>query len=64
MSKKEEGAENSRRNFLKLAAVSAPAAAAATALSGTAAQAVELEEVGSGLRDTAHTDAYFKSAKF
>ncbi len=64
MGKKEEGAENSRRNFLKLAAVSAPAAAAATALSGTAAQAAPLEEAGSGLRDTPHTDAYFESAKF
>ena len=64
MSDKEEGIKQDRRSFLKLAATAAPAAAAATALSGTAAKAVELEEKGSGLRDTAHTQAYFDSVKF
>ncbi len=63
MGKKEQSAENSRRSFLKLAAVSAPAVAVAAA-TGTAAQATELEENGSGLRDTAHTKAYFETAKF
>jgi len=54
----------SRRNFLKLAATSAPAALAVAAVSGTEAAADVTEETGSGLRDTAHTRAYFESAKF
>ena len=64
MSDKDDSVQQVRRSFLKLAAATAPAAVAATALSGTAAKAVELEEAGSGLRDTAHTQAYFESAKF
>ena len=64
MSDKDDSVKQDRRSFLKLAAVTAPAAVAATALSGTAAKAVELEETSSGLRDTAHTRAYFDSAKF
>ena len=63
MGKKEEGATNGRRNFLKLAAVSAPVVAAVAA-TGTDVQAAELDETGSGLRDTAHTQAYFETAKF
>lgn len=63
MSKSDENIVPSRRNFLKLAAVSAPAVAA-VAMSGTAAQAVELKQDSSGLQDTAHTQAYFDSAKF
>lgn len=64
MGTKEDGAENSRRKFLKLAVASAPAAVAATAISGTAAQAAELDDAGNGVRDTAHTRAYFETAKF
>jgi len=64
MSEKDDSAKQDRRSFLKLAAAAAPAAAAATALSATAANAVELEETGSGLRDTPHTQAYFDSVKF
>ncbi len=64
MSDKDDSVKADRRSFLKLAAATAPAAVAATALSGTAAKAVELEEAGSGLRDTAHTRAYFESTKF
>jgi len=64
MSDKDDSVKADRRGFLKLAAATAPAAIAATALSGTAAKAVELEDAGSGLRDTAHTQAYFDSAKF
>jgi anaerobic selenocysteine-containing dehydrogenase len=64
MSDKDDSIKADRRSFLKLAAATAPAAVAATALSGTAAKAVELEEAGSGLRDTAHTKAYFESAQF
>ena len=64
MSDKDDSIKADRRSFLKLAAATAPAAVAATAMSGTAAKAVELEEAGSGLRDTAHTQAYFDSVKF
>jgi len=64
MSKKEESAAASRRTFLKLAAVSAPTAVAVTALGSTAASAVEVEQTGSGLRDTAHTAAYYESLTF
>jgi len=62
MTKEKETA--SRRDFLKLAGASAPAALAVVAVSGTEATAAVPEEVGSGLRDTAHTRAYFDSAKF
>ncbi len=64
MSDKDDSVRDDRRSFLKLAAATAPAAVAATALSGTAAKAAELEETGSGLRDTAHTKAYFDSMNF
>jgi len=63
MSDKDENG-SSRRDFLKMASVSAPAAIAAVALSGGKAEAAQTEETGSGLRDTAHTRAYFDSAKF
>ncbi len=64
MGKKTEVDAKSRRNFLKMASVSAPAAVAAVSLSGATAQAAVQEDKGSGLRDTAHTRAYFESAKF
>ena len=64
MSKQTKADKASRRDFLKLASVSAPAAVAAMALTGSEAQAAELEQDGSGLQDTAHTRAYFESAKF
>ena len=64
MEKKNDRDKSSRRDFLKLASVSAPAAAAAVALSGTEAIAAETEGTGSGLQDTAHTRAYFESARF
>ncbi|MGB5870481.1 MAG: twin-arginine translocation signal domain-containing protein [Albidovulum sp.] len=64
MSKATDKATNSRRDFLKLASASAPAAVAAVALTGTEAEAVETATKGSGLQDTAHTRAYFDSARF
>jgi hypothetical protein len=64
MSKATDKATNSRRDFLKLASVSAPAAVAAVALTGTEAEAAETATKGSGLQDTAHTRAYFDSARF
>lgn len=63
MSEKDEKVKADRRNFLKLAAVTAPAAAVAAA-SGSAAKAAEVEETASGLQDTAHTRAYFDSLTF
>jgi hypothetical protein len=61
--KKDEASKNSRRDFLKLASVAAPAAA--VALTGEAAVADELDQhAGEGLRDTAHTRAYLDSARF
>jgi hypothetical protein len=63
MSKKtDEGA--SRRDFLKLASVSAPAAVAAAAVGGTQAEAAEVVTGETRLQDTAHTRAYFDSARF
>ncbi len=64
MGKKTEVDAKSRRNFLKMASVSAPAAVAAVSLTGTTAKAAVPDEKGSGLRDTAHTRAYYESAKF
>lgn len=63
MTKKEKDGENSRRDFLKLATVAAPAAA--VTLTAKTAEAAELDQQsGDGLRDTAHTKAYFDSARF
>ncbi|WP_323769854.1 twin-arginine translocation pathway signal protein [Antarctobacter sp.] len=55
----------SRRNFLKLASVSAPAAAVALA-SGTAAEAgpAEPDLTSDKMQDTAHTRAFYESARF
>ncbi len=64
MGKKTDEGTSSRRDFLKLASVSAPAAIAAVAVSGTAANADDAVQDTSGLQDTAHTRAYFESAKF
>ena len=53
----------SRRDFLKLAAAGAPLAAVATATGG-AAQAAEPDLTLETMQDTAHTRAYFDSARF
>ena len=55
--------DEGRRSFLKLAAMSAPAAAA-TAVAGTEAAAEEAAPQGSGLRRTPHVEAYLASARF
>ena len=52
-----------RRDFLKLAVLSAPAAVAATAVGGTA-EAAEADPTSTKMQDTAHTRAYFDSARF
>ncbi|MEM9426887.1 MAG: twin-arginine translocation pathway signal protein [Pseudomonadota bacterium] len=58
--KKKEGA--SRRDFLKLAGTSAPAAVAAVAV-GTEAAADEAQP-GSALKKTEHVKQYLASARF
>ena len=52
--------DQGRRGFLKLAAV-APAAAA---IPVAGASAEEAKPQGSGLQDTAHTRAFYDSARF
>ncbi len=60
--KKKEGA--SRRDFLKLAGTSAPAAVAAVAVGTDTAAADESLQPGSGLRKTEHVKKYLASARF
>ncbi|MSU90142.1 twin-arginine translocation signal domain-containing protein [Rhodobacteraceae bacterium 2CG4] len=62
MAKDDKGA--SRRDFLKLASVSAPAAAVAVVAAPQAAEAASEQGGGDGLRDTPHTRAYFETARF
>ena len=59
--KPEEGA--SRRDFLKMAATGAPVAAVAVA-SGASAEAAQPDLSSDRLQDTAHTRAYYDSARF
>lgn len=63
MTKKNEEA-TSRRDFLKLAATGAPAAAVAVVASGGAAEAAEPDLSLEKMQDTAHTRAYYDSARF
>ena len=60
---RKEKADTSRRDFLRLAAASAPAVAVVAA-SGSSAAAAGAEESAEGLRDTAHVLAYYESARF
>ena len=62
MSKKEDGA--SRRDFLKLATTTAPIAAVAVASGTTGAEAAAPDLSLEKMQDTAHTRAYFDSARF
>lgn len=59
-----DGKSPSRRDFLKIATVSAPAAVAAATLTGGEAQAAQPPVNETRLQDTAHTRAYFDSARF
>lgn len=63
MAKKTEDG-TSRRDFLKLAATTAPAAAVAVATTGGAAEAAEPDLSSDKMQDTAHTRAYYDSARF
>lgn len=63
MSKKAEGGTN-RRDFLKLAGTTAPAAVAAVAVGSTGAEAAEPDLSSDKMQDTAHTRAYLDSTRF
>lgn len=54
----------SRRDFLKLAATSAPAVVVAGTVTGGKAEAAEPDLTSDRMQDTAHTRAYFESARF
>jgi len=62
MSEKAEG--SSRRDFLKLAATGAPAVAVATVVTTGTADAAAPDLASEKMQDTAHTRAYFDSARF
>ena len=55
---------NSRRDFLKMAGTTAPVAAVALAAGGTEAEAAEPDLSLEKMQDTAHTRAYFETARF
>jgi hypothetical protein len=54
----------SRRDFLKLAATGAPAVVVASAVTSGRAEAAEPDLTSDRMQDTAHTRAYFESARF
>lgn len=55
---------SSRRDFLRLAATGAPAAAVASVAAAGTAEAAEPDLTSNKMQDTAHTRAYFDSARF
>lgn len=63
MAKPETEADEGRRSFLKLSAA-APAVAAAAAMGAETAQAAEAAPKAGGLKDTAHTRAFYETARF
>lgn len=64
MSKIADGQATSRRDFLKFASTSVPAAAAVVVMAPGDAEASEPATDGKGMQDTAHTRAYFDSTRF
>ncbi len=56
--------EASRRDFLKLAGTTAPLAAVVVATGGTQAEAAAPDLTRETMQDTAHTRAYYASARF
>jgi len=62
MTKKTDG--TNRRDFLKLAGTTAPVAAVAIAAGTTQAEAQPVDLTSETMQDTAHTRAYFDSARF
>lgn len=63
MKRRETADGHDRRDFLKLAAISAPVAVTAVT-SGTVAEAAEPDLSSDKMQDTAHTRAYYDSARF
>ena len=63
MTKSPERGDATRRDFLKVAAAAAPAAAAAAVVAPSEAQAATDLDADK-LQDTAHTRAYYDSARF
>lgn len=64
MSKSSDQAKASRRDFLKVAATSVPAAAAAMVVTTQGAEAAEVDLTSERMQDTAHTRAYYETARF
>lgn len=60
----EKQKDASRRDFLKLAGTAAPAAIAVAAGGATQAAAETADLTSETMQDTAHTRAYFESARF
>ncbi|MEX0605608.1 MAG: twin-arginine translocation signal domain-containing protein [Marinobacter sp.] len=56
--------DNSRRNFLRMAAIAVPSAVAVVVAPNAAAKVVQDAPKSRGLRDTEHTRKYFESARF
>ncbi|KXO07609.1 MULTISPECIES: hypothetical protein [Marinobacter] len=56
--------QNSRRQFLRMAVVAAPAAVAMAVAPNAAADVVKDAPKSNGLRDTEHTRKYFETARF
>lgn len=54
----------SRRDFLKIAATAAPAAAAATVMTQAPAAEAATPVAETRLQDTAHTRAFYATARF
>lgn len=64
MGSKDQDQTTSRRSFLKMASVSAPVGVVAIAATTTTAEAADENRKTDGVQDTAHTRAYFDSARF
>ncbi|MCV6594946.1 MAG: twin-arginine translocation signal domain-containing protein [Silicimonas sp.] len=64
MTKAPQAPEKGRRDFLKLSATAAPLAAVAVASGTETAEAAEPDLTRETMQDTAHTRAYYDSARF
>jgi len=62
--KTEEATNKGRRDFLKLAGTTAPLAAVAVATTGGEAEAAQPDLTRETMQDTAHTRAYYDTARF
>ena len=62
--KKDEAPKTGRRDFLKLSATAVPAAAVAVASGTDTAEAAEPDLSRETMQDTAHTRAFYDTARF